>query len=171
MFDPWLLQLFSKHAKTGILVDANLLFLYCVGRCDESRISIEKGTREYTRDDFHLLRQVIARFACIVTTPNILTEVDNLSERLTQDVRNDFRELTQLQLLKIINECYIASARASDNVVFRRLGLTDATIGVLADQGILVLTNDFDLAHTLAHRKVGCIHYNSVLRPLVLDLE
>lgn len=170
MFDPWLEQLLTKHANAGALVDANLLFLYCVGLHSEALVSVEKGTREYTIEDFRLLQYVLRKFKVIVSTPSILTEVVNLSDRLRTDVRTLVRRLLRDKLLTVIDERFLPSVSVSNDAGFERLGLTDASIAMLADSGYLVLTNDLDLYLLLDKRKKDCIHYNSTLRPLVLDL-
>lgn len=171
MFDPWLAKLFAKHANSGIAVDANLLLVYCVGLLDPELIPRQKRTREYTPDDFYLLQSVIGLFSCIITTPNILTEVVNLSGMLNQEVRGQCRRLIRDQVLKIVDERCIASDVASNDAAFEQLGLTDAALTTLAKEGILVLTNDFDLSYVLDARELGCIHYNRVLRPMVLEID
>jgi hypothetical protein len=171
VFDPWLAKLFAKHAKSGIAIDANLLLVYCVGLLGPELIPRQKRTREYTPDDFHLLHNVIGLFRCIISTPNILTEVVNLSGMLNHEVRGQCRRLIRDQVLKIVDERFIASDVASNDAAFEQLGLTDAALSTLAKEGILVLTNDFDLSYVLAAHKLNCVHYNSMLRPMVLEID
>lgn len=171
MFDSWLTQLFAKHAKTGIAIDANLLLVYTVGLVGAEHIPTQKRTREYTVEDFVLLRRVIQRFDYLVSTPKILTEVDNLSGMLRQDIRRTCRQLIRDQLLKVVEERYIASTEASGDAAFEQLGLSDASFAMLARAGMLVLTSDFDLSYILAARGADCINYTNVLRPLILAVD
>ncbi|MEX0643018.1 MAG: hypothetical protein WD468_09980 [Pirellulales bacterium] len=171
MSDSWLQILIAKHSASGILVDSNLLFLWSVGTLDPSLVEREKGTRNYTLNDFRLLAQLLAQFKRFVTTPNILTEVSNLSERLQQHIRPIFRQLIRDKFLEILDERFVTSEEAVNHDIYERLGLTDAVIGLLADQGPLVVTNDLDLSLLLESRQVDVIHYDRTLRPLALNMD
>jgi hypothetical protein len=85
-------HLISLYRRKGLLVDSNLLLLYFVGAYDPERISTFKGTysRGFSEDDFNLLFRLIALFEKIVTTPNILTEVSNLSSQLRKDEKRSY---------------------------------------------------------------------------------
>jgi hypothetical protein len=72
-------------------------------------------------------------------------------------------------MLKLMPEHYVQSLTSATHPLFVQLGIMDAVIGVLADQGVLVLTNDLDLALILESRKCDCVHYDRILRPLTLD--
>ena len=70
----------------GIVVDTNLLLLLLVGLYDKSLIKDFKRTQKYDIDDFDRLRIVI--YYCknrIYTTPNILTEITNLTDSINAD--------------------------------------------------------------------------------------
>src|SRR4051794_35937703 len=82
----------SKHARTGVVVDTNVLLLYLVGRFDRSRITTFKNTNQYVDDDFRLAEVLIGSFARIIVTPNILTEVSNLAGQLGEPARSKLLE-------------------------------------------------------------------------------
>jgi hypothetical protein len=170
--DSWqsnkrILQLLAKHANSGILVDSNLLLMLGVGSLDPNRVSKEKGTREYSPEDFDILSQFLARFKRQFTTPNILTEVCNLSGQLRADIRRFFRQWIRDHVVVHLDEQYIATKDASSHLVFERLGVTDAAIAIMADQGILVLTSDLDLSIMLDTRGLDCILYRRDLASLL----
>jgi hypothetical protein len=171
VLNSWLDGLIAKHRDTGILLDSNLLFVYCVGLLEPSLIGKEKGTREYESRDFQLLYDIVGAFDHILTTPNVLTEVSNLAGRLREDIRLLFRLFIRENLLTILDERYVISEDAAKHSVFAPLGLTDAVVSILAERGMLVVTNDLNLRVMLESFKFDCVHYDRDLRPLVLNSE
>src|SRR2546423_13863692 len=77
-------NLFEKYKNKGILIDTNLLLLVAVGTYDVSRILTWKRTQKYTLDDYALMLRILGYFERRVTSPNILTEVDNLARQLPE---------------------------------------------------------------------------------------
>lgn len=167
MFDPWLLDLIAKHARKGVLVDANLLLIYSLGVLDPNLISKFDGA--YSTDDFLLLDNFFGRFDKILTTPNIMTEVSNLAPKRRKDVGISFHQLLRSKLLDILDEKYVATREVATHPACDRLGIADAATSILADRDHLVLTNDFDLSFLLHSRNVDCINYTNILRPLILN--
>jgi hypothetical protein len=166
VFDPWLLALISKHARQGVLVDANLLFIYSVGILDPALISKIDGS--YSDADFVLLSAFLGRFDRIVTTPNIMTEVSNLASNRRKNIGVQLHGLLRGDMLQILNERYVTSRVALLHSSCDSLGIADAATSVLGDEKHLVLTNDLDLSLILASRNVDCINYTNILRPLIL---
>ena len=78
-------QLLVRYRSRGVLVDTNLLLLYFVGLYNPSLIPQFKRTRIFTVNDFDVLQNFIALFSKVVTTPDILTEVSNLSNQLAEN--------------------------------------------------------------------------------------
>ena len=77
-------RIIAKHRANGVIIDTNLFLLLVIGNYDTRRISTFKNTISYTVDDFGLVLRLIALFERRVTTPNILTEVDNLSRQIPE---------------------------------------------------------------------------------------
>src|SRR5690349_21025753 len=80
-------ELIDKHRADGLLMDANLLVLYLVGRTNKGRIPTFKRTQQYTIEDFELLDLLAASFQRLVTTPHVLTEVSNLAALHGKELR------------------------------------------------------------------------------------
>jgi hypothetical protein len=78
----YLETMFDKYKAQGILIDSNLMLLIAVGIYNTQRILTFKRTMRYTLDDFELMLRILYRFHRRVTTPNILTEVDNSKQLL-----------------------------------------------------------------------------------------
>jgi hypothetical protein len=75
----YLEALIAKYRTRGVLIDTNLLILYFVGEFSPERISGMTRTKKFTIRDYLLLKTFLDRFAVKITTPNILTEISNLS--------------------------------------------------------------------------------------------
>src|ERR1017187_635778 len=84
--DPLQRFLDKFHGKR-LLLDTNLLDLYFVGSF--FRVHCELPRRRFFEDDeFTLLAQIIQHFekeGRVLTTPHLLTEVSNISERLREN--------------------------------------------------------------------------------------
>jgi predicted nucleic acid-binding protein len=153
-------ELIQKHRAGGLLVDANLLVLYLVGRTNKQRISTFKRTQMYTIEDFELLERLMAQFGSLVTTPHLLTEVSNLATLHTDELqilRRLFKE-TVFQM----QEFYDESRSVVADAAFERLGLTDAAVATLCRRSMLVLTDDLQLYLALLDRGVDSINFNHI---------
>ncbi len=73
----WMEELIYKYSNKGLLIDTNILLLYFVGSFDRQHIEKFKRTSQFTIKDFDYLVILLDRFDTLVTTPNILTEVNN----------------------------------------------------------------------------------------------
>lgn len=62
-----------------ILIDANLLVLYVVGRASRDYIEKRKRLSEYVAEDYDTLLEVMSRADEVVVTPHILAEASNLA--------------------------------------------------------------------------------------------
>jgi hypothetical protein len=154
-------QLIGRYANKGVLVDTNLLLVYFVGQYSPARIGRLKHTEEYSKKEFDMLRGFLSRFHRIITTPNILTEVSNLSNHFGEPVRSQYFEVFAKSLISL-DEHYLTSESLAQEQEFVRFGITDANIRVLAHNRFLVLTDDFRLSQTLSHLGIDAINFNHI---------
>lgn len=154
-------DLISKYRSKGLLVDTNLLLVYFVGMFDPERIPKFQRTMAFTVDEFRLLAKFFDVFKKVVTTPNILTEVSNLSGKLPENLRasfyGDFAER-----IPRLEEHYASSASLAASTHFNRFGLTDSGIVELVKGNYLVLTDDLSLYGLLVNRGVDAINFNHI---------
>ncbi len=113
MSDP-LPRLLSAYKGRGLLVDTNILLLYFVGICDLRLITTFKRTRQFTTEDFELLLGLFKWFGTIVTTPNILTEVNNLAGQLSATHARFWRSQFQSRISSLSEE-YVPAVQASES--------------------------------------------------------
>jgi hypothetical protein len=153
-------SLIEKYRKKGVVLDTNLLVLLAIGTYNRSRIATFKRTRSYTDDDFELLLILLAAFERRVTTPNILTEADNLARQMPA-VEHPALAATMRAIVEQFFEQYCASSEVVRSDQFARLGLADCVTASLA-QDVLVLTDDFRLSSLLASMGRDAININHI---------
>ena len=158
------LKLVERYRPRGVLVDSNLLVLYFVGAFKRKLVPDFKRTAQFTVEDFDLLVLFLSNFQRIVTTPNILTEVNSLLGQLGEPLKGDCREVFG-RGIGLLGEHYVPSADVAQNNEFAKLGLTDTVIARLARGSFLVLTDDLRLASFLERIPVDVVNFNH-LRPL-----
>lgn len=156
-------ELIRKYGATGVLVDANMLLVYLVGQLDEGLVRYVTPNRAYSADDFRLVALILSKFKTLIVTPAILAEVSNLSSKLPQDYRGDFRRLLAAQLpTASFTERLVDLALVAKGVAFVPFGFTDATIEQICAQGVAVFTDDLNLYQLLASKRVDVFNYNHI---------
>lgn len=156
------------QVRGGLLIDTNLLVLFCVGTINPKRIETFKRTRQYTVADFHLLLDIIRHSRSLYTTPHVLSEVSNLT-----DLKGAERPLARKVLKETISsllETELTSLKASNDPSYEDHGLVDAAIVATArSQGCTVLTDDLDLYLRLRRDHLECAMF-AHLRARMLGL-
>jgi rRNA-processing protein FCF1 len=154
-------QLIAKYSRCGILIDTNILLLLFVGNVDPTRISKFKRTAHFLQEDYLLLKGLLSRFTKIVSTPNILSEVSNLSQQLGDPVKTEYF-IQFAREIEVIDELYVASKNAALTDEFIKFGLADSVIIQLSNGPFLILTDDFKLSNYLASNDVDVINFNHI---------
>lgn len=74
----------SFYSRTGnkVVIDTNLLLLLLIGATIKIILEPFKRTTMFTKNDFRLLFRILKHYEKIITTPNILTEVNNLTKNI-----------------------------------------------------------------------------------------
>lgn len=152
--------LVGRYARKGVLVDANILLLWLIGTIDPNRIPRFGPTKSYSSLDFDVLATFLGHFDKHVTTPNILTEVSNLSRKnLYGKVLIEFAEAF-CQAVGVLDETYVSSNTVARPSSFAKFGLTDCGIAALAGREFLVLTDDFALSQSVAAAGGDAVNFN-----------
>ena len=144
---------------SAVLLDANLLILLIVGTADRTYIGKHKRLRDYAEDDFNLLLRIIAPMSPIIVTPNILTEASNLVSQIAEPARTQIA-MTFRALVGVVEERYVESRRAVDQIEFPRLWLTDSGILDEMSETRVLLTADLELYLAALHRGHQAINFN-----------
>jgi rRNA-processing protein FCF1 len=154
-------SLFESYRQKGILIDTNILLLWFVGTVNRSRISKFNRTEQFLPEDYDSLIQILSYFTKIVTTPNILTEVNSLANQLGEPERSQCFSIFA-QGVAELDESYIESRTSVSMERFTKFGLTDCGILNLATNQYLVLTDDLKLASYLQKSGVDTINFNHI---------
>lgn len=157
----YVVSLVNKHRKSGVLVDTNLLLLYFVGSFNQEEIPKFKRTKQFAIEDYATLHDFLALFKTIVTTPNILTEVNSFSNQLAEHLKPGYFEVFA-EGITLLDERYTPSSDISTMSEFHRFGLTDAGILHIARNEYLVLTDDFRLSQYLQTKQVSVLNFNYI---------
>ena len=129
---------------TGFFIDTNLLLLLIVGSVDRGLITKHKRLRRFTAENYGVLVNLIERVDRVFVTPNTLTETSNLLAQHKDPQRSDFFDRLRF-IIEVSKEVVVASADASRNNVFKRLGLTDAALLEVATAETPLVTVDLEL--------------------------
>lgn len=153
-----MIELLARYRHRGALIDTNILLLYFVGSFRRDQIGKDR-TEKFDVSDFDLLINVLAYFTHLVTTPNVLTEVNNL-------VPNWFgfaffeKFATGIGLLQ---EEYVPDLSITTHPAFRTVGLTDTGIIQAAARGpYIVITDDWTLRQFLQHAGVDALNFEEL---------
>jgi hypothetical protein len=128
-----------------IFADTNALILLIVGLIDKSLISSHKRTSIYESTDFENLALLIGDLEKVVTTPNVLTEVDNLLNNFQKGHRWVYYQVLR-ELISKSTEKFLESKKISDLDPFFELGLTDTGVLELSKNCDFLITGDSKLA-------------------------
>lgn len=154
-------SLFALYHQKGILIDTNILLLYFVGTVNRERITRFNRTQQFVPEDYDLLLEILRYFSEIITTPNILTEVNSLANQLGESERSQCFTIFA-QEITVLTESYAESKVIATNQRFVKFGLTDCGIINLAKDRYLVLTDDLKLATYLLSEGIDTINFNNI---------
>lgn len=151
-------SLISKHRQNGLLIDSNLLLLLVIGLYDRRRIEGFKRTSTYTLGDFQRIGQLQGQFSKLWTTPNILTEVDNLGRQLPVNEWPKFSASMRSLCLKMF-ESSVKSTEATERSTFARFGLADC-VTLSLGSSFLLITDDLPLYIEALRLGYDAINFN-----------
>ena len=129
---------------TGFFIDANLFVLLVVGSVNRALIAKHRRLRAFTVEDYETLLKLLDPVERVFVTPNTLTETSNLLAQHGEPERSRFFERLRF-FIQESEEVVVASAVASSNNSFQRLGLTDAVLLEVVTAEKPLLTVDLDL--------------------------
>lgn len=144
--------------KKGLLLDTNLFVLYLVGQTEEGMVEKHKRTSRYTLDDYRLLLKIVHSQPRLVTTPHVLAEVSNLAA-FQGKLQERFHRLFEAHIQKCDSERYFSGKEICVSPAFRKLGVTDTGIVLLATEGIVVMTDDLELHVWLGRNGAASINF------------
>jgi hypothetical protein len=151
----------KKYSRQGVVMDTNVLLLYAIGTYDVAQIEKFKRTQSFTSIDFGYLLEFLEQFDCLLTTPNLLTELTNLTEGFNEQTKHQFFKSLSQQI-QLFSEQHFESSTLSKTPVFQKFGLADTTLSELGKQKHLILSDDLRLTHFLHTQKNDCLNFNHI---------
>ena len=135
-----------------------LVLLLVIGRISPGRITTFKRTMTYNESDFRRLCDVVSKFERIVTTPNIATEIDNLSRQLPRQEHLNLSAAMRMTFAGLA-ETHFPTRALLDYGHYTRFGLAD-THSILLATECLLLTDDLPLYGYAASTGRAVINFN-----------
>lgn len=148
-----------------LLLDTNLLLLWLLEQVDIKQVGVFKRLNTFKPADFLLVNAFALGASEIVLTPHVAAEVSNLAGQLNEPVKGRFRQAFARWLQTAAVEHAVTSRDACALPTHTRLGLTDASIELMAGKGVFVLSTDLDLVVALKKAGLAAVNYNHI-RPL-----
>ena len=127
-----------------VIIDTNIFILFLTGQINENRIRNYTRNSLYTKEDYYLLINILSTYDRIITSPNIMTEVDNILNRITGEDKYKYLILVKT-IYKQTIEKYIQTETVSQNWYFDELGITDSAILMMAKECELLISGDSSL--------------------------
>jgi len=161
-------RLIARYRQSGVLLDANVTLLYCVGNFDV-RLVRRFGRRlsTYEVEHYRLLDNLLRRFERRWTTANVWTEVCHLSADL-KNIMSQERLRSYFLGLSRIAEGWIEKLVSSHCILGRHrvesYGLTDCGLVAFAKRAHrLLLTADAPLSHFASNYGAPVLNFNNLL--------
>jgi len=127
-----------------VIIDTNIFILFLVGQINENRIKNYTRNSLYTKEDYYFLLNILADYDRIITSPNILTEVDNILNRIGGEDKYKYLVLAKTMYKQTL-EKYIKTEKITQNWYFDSLGITDSSILMMAKNCELLISGDSSL--------------------------
>jgi len=155
-------NLLQTYKRRGILVDTNILLVYFVGLYDPKMIPKCKRTCTFAIEDYETIAGLLDFFDVRVTTTHVLTEVSNFIGQLPEKTGFGCYDVFSTAVEVLEEQHLSAEEISSDKVVFRKFGLTDTGIALLAKDKYLVLTDDLPIFHYLTNSGIDVLNFNHI---------
>ena len=146
----------------ALLVDTNILLLAAVHALDPALVARFKRTaNRFREEDGELLRRVLVRASHLFTTPHVLAETSNLLGQLPGSLADRGRAWL-VNAVSTIEERYVSAVSVAEQSrsVAVRLGITDAALVQLTNDGLVLLTDDALLANAVYATAGEVINFN-----------
>jgi len=127
-----------------VIIDSNIFILFLVGQINENKIKNYTRNSIYSKEDYYFLLDILSKYDRIITSPNILTEVDNILNRITGDDKYRYLAIVR-EIYKQTIEKYLETESVSQNWFFDILGVTDSAIIIMARECDLLISGDSSL--------------------------
>jgi predicted nucleic acid-binding protein len=125
-----------------IVLDSNIFVLYLVGQINKNQIDNYTRNSFWDTRDFDFFVDLLeAEESEIITSPNVLTEADNILNTISGEDKYRYLELVRNIYDKSV-EIYMESRNVSKEMFFDALGLADSVVLKIAQKSDLLISGD-----------------------------
>ncbi|MDR0876675.1 MAG: hypothetical protein LBN21_01370 [Treponema sp.] len=153
-----------------VILDSNIFILFFAGQINPNRISKYCRNALYVREDFLVLTSILDNYDTILTCPNILTEVDNILNRITGEDKNKYLSLIRGIFNRSV-EKYIESQKSAAEWYFTDLGLADSSILTMAKDADLLISGDSRLCDIAKSMQINIFDFKEYQNKKLDGLE
>lgn len=141
-----------------LLLDSNMIVLYCVGRVRRELVGEHRRTREYSEDDWNSLSSIIDVSRSISISSYSVAEASNLAENASHSIV----VLDSLaKFVKRAEEVHTPVREAVEHSAFLRLGATDCALlcELAKNSSLLLMTKDLKLSLEAARLGLQVVNF------------
>ena len=140
------------------LLDANILLLAVSADVGFTRLSTFGRLQVFVEEDVPLLKNLLSRYAQVVTTAYVLAETSNLANKLSGRLRDEWYAALARYAVAV-PEQHVATADVGRLPEFTRFGITDAALCELAKTHTII-TAEYRLSGYLRSLGLDVINFN-----------
>lgn len=143
------------------ILDANMLFVYSIGKKYPEMLGSQKRVKEFIPEDFDLLVQLVEGVDQIALTPNAVTECSDLLKDsiFENDAKEALEDLIQSPSC-IVAEEFVSSFDAVAYPQYKFLGVADCAMLEFVDSEAFLISADGALSREAAKKNSQSINFN-----------
>ncbi len=165
MSNTYLDKLVRDYKKEGIFVDSGILTLFIVGSLDSKLVRNFGRTAMFSEDDVFTVIEFIEAFDVRITTPHILTEVNNFVDK-----RSDMLAVLSGYIASA-SEKLVSSLKIAENDAFLKFGLSDSSIIHTSQGKYLIFTDDNRLCGYLPNVGIDVVSLDELRKVVIKQVE
>lgn len=136
----------------NVILDTKVFVLFVIGSIDSKYIKKFVRTKEFSEEEFVLLKQAISSYNNILITPHILTEFSHFTIE-EKSFRDDYKKIIKNFILEIgkinLKEKQVDLSKIFNNEGVYYLGVADISLVESCCDEDMVITSDGALADRL----------------------
>lgn len=158
-----------KKQQGGLLLDTNVLLLYLIEVTKPNAYGDWKWTRQFTREHVEVLGLAVATTKRLITTPHVLAEASNLSEKLPPSIREGYFSAFA-EFVRGVHERFPRGRELVEDEAFSFLGIADlAQVLLPRVRRPLIVTVDALLTVELEKRGLPVVNLNHCIEGWTTD--
>lgn len=122
------------------------------------------------KSGYFIIKYLVNQFKLVLTTPHILTEISNLSNKYNNSIKEKYFHSFS-KTLAIFKERFEDASIILRNDKYQKFGLTDAAIASIARNKYLVITQDKPLSAMLRNQKIDVLEFSELYTAALIQSQ